>query len=98
MRKVIEVSCLIFLNFLTYNPNLMIKLMESVTYNSKIDWWIPAIVVFSVACRSIGPILDGDFLPSLIVGVVELLIEILVFAGVKYEIKGNQLGIRNFFR
>ncbi len=76
----------------------MIKLMESVTYNSKIDWWIPVVVVFSVACCFIGPILDGDFLSGIILGVVVLLIEILIFAGVKYEIKGNQLGVRNFFR
>lgn len=72
--------------------------MEGVRFESKVDWWIPVLMVVSVAFCFIGPMIDGDFVAGVILGVLVLMVEVLIFAGVKYEIRGNQLGIRNFFR
>lgn len=66
-------------------------------YKSKIDWWIPLIVVVSVICCCVGPMIEGDMIPGIILGTAVLLIEIFIFAGVEYEIRDGQLGVRNFF-
>lgn len=66
-------------------------------FNSKVDWWIPVVVIGSVAVCFIGPMIDGDFIPGIILAVVVFAVEILTFAGVKYQIRDGQLGIRNFF-
>lgn len=68
------------------------------TYSSKIDWWIPAVVIFSVACCFVGPMFDGDYISGLILGICVLAVEIFIFAGVKYQIRDGQLGVRNFFQ
>lgn len=36
--------------------------METRTYNSKVDWWVGAVVVFSAAVCLAGPLIDGEFL------------------------------------
>ncbi len=72
--------------------------MESKTYRTKIDWWVPAVVVFSVVCCFFGPMIDGDYLAGIILAVVILAIDVVMFAGVKYQIRGDELGVRNFFR
>lgn len=72
--------------------------MDSVFYNSKIDWWIPAVVVFTVAVAFIGPIIDGEiFIVGIIIATLLGTLEIVMFASVKYQICDGKLGIRNFF-
>ena len=72
--------------------------MERIYYNSKIDWWIPAMVVFTVAVAFIGPIIDGEiFIVGIFIGVLLGLIEIVMFASVKYQICDGKLGIRSLF-
>lgn len=71
--------------------------MESRHYNSKIDWWIPAVVVSMVAVAFIGPIIDGEiFIVGIVIGAILGIIEIVMFASVKYQICDGKLGIRNF--
>lgn len=67
-------------------------------FRSKIDWWIPVLVVVSVAGCIIGPTIEGDFVAGIFLGLAVLAIEILIFSGVKYRISERQLGIRNFYR
>lgn len=67
-------------------------------YKSKIDWWILAIVAFTVSVAFIGPIIDGEiFIVGIIVGALLGILEIIMFASVKYQICDGKLGIRNFF-
>ena len=71
--------------------------MSPIFYNSKIDWWIPAVVIFTVAVAFIGPILDGEiFIVGIIIGALLGIVEIVMFASVKYQINDRKLGIRNF--
>ncbi len=67
-------------------------------YKSKIDWWIPAIVAFTVSVAFVGPIIDGEiFIVGIIVGALLGILEIIMFASVKYQICDGKLGIRNSF-
>lgn len=67
-------------------------------YTSKIDWWIPAVVIFTVAVAFIGPIIDGEiFVVGIIVASLLGILEIAMFASVKYQICDGKLGIRNPF-
>ncbi|MCI9284623.1 MAG: PH domain-containing protein [Muribaculaceae bacterium] len=67
-----------------------------VFYKSRIDWWIPAVVVFTAAVAFIGPIIDGEiFVVGIVVAVWLCILEILMFASVKYQICDDRLGIRN---
>lgn len=68
------------------------------TYNSKIDWWIPVVVIFSVACCFVGPMFDGDLWWGVGLGCVVLSIELFIFTSVKYKIEDNRLGVRSFYR
>lgn len=72
--------------------------MENTLFSSKIDWWVPVVVVFSVLCCFVGPMFDGDFLCGIILGVAILAIELFIFTSVKYCISGNKLGVRSFYR
>ena len=70
--------------------------MDATFYSSKIDWLIPAVVILTMSVAFIGPIIDGDiFVVGIIVGGLLGAMEIVMFASVKYQIRGNQLGIRN---
>lgn len=72
--------------------------MAKIVYKSKIDWWIPAVVVFTVAVAFIGPIIDGEiFIVGIILAVLLGTLEVVMFASVKYQICDRQLGIRNVF-
>lgn len=65
-------------------------------YKSKIDWWIPAVVVFTMAIAFIGPIIDGEiFAAGIVIAALLGASEITIFASVRYRICGNRLGIRN---
>ena len=71
--------------------------MKAQYFNSKIDWWIPVVVIFSVAVCFIGPLIDGEMiLVGAALAAALLVIEIAMFASVKYRISDGQLGIRNF--
>lgn len=71
--------------------------METRFYYSKIDWWVPAIVVFTVALCFAGPLIDGEsYLIGLILAAVLLMLEVGMFASVKYQICEGKLGVRNF--
>lgn len=72
--------------------------MDAVTYKSKIDWWVPGVVVFSAIVCLVGPMIDGDYLAGVILSLLIAAVEIIMFAGVKYQICGDRLGVRNFFR
>lgn len=72
--------------------------MKATIYKSKIDWWIPVIVIVTASVAFIGPLIDGEiFWVGLILGVWLAIIEIVMFASVKYQICDGKLGIRNFF-
>lgn len=72
--------------------------MEPKFYNSKVDWWIPAVVVFTVAVAFMGPIIDGEiFIVGIIIGAILGIAEIVMFASVKYQIFDGKIGIRNMF-
>ena len=72
--------------------------MRKRTYNSKIGWWVPAVVVLSIACCYIGPLFTGDFTTGTILCAITLIIEIPVFSGIKYKISGSGLWVRNLYR
>ncbi|MCM1140642.1 MAG: PH domain-containing protein [Muribaculum sp.] len=72
--------------------------METMFYNSKIDWWIPAVVVLTVAVAFIGPIIDGEiFVVGILIGTWLAIMEIVMLASVKYQICDGKLGVRNIF-
>ncbi|MCM1077200.1 MAG: PH domain-containing protein [Bacteroides sp.] len=72
--------------------------MEATFYKSRIDWWIPAVVVFTVSVAFIGPIIDGEiFVVGIIIGVLLGLMEVVMFGSVKYQIFAGKLGVRNMF-
>ncbi len=69
-----------------------------IVFSSKVGWWIPAVIVFSVATCFVGPMLEGDWGAGAILALITLAVELFVFTGVKYKIRGNRLGVRNFYR
>lgn len=72
--------------------------MNKTLYSSKIDWWVPALVVLSLAICFIGPLIDGDdYIIAIAIAIPLLTLEIVVFVSVKYQICGGKLGIRNIF-
>ena len=72
--------------------------MKRKYYNTKVDWWVTCVVIFSVIICFIGPKIDGEaFLLGFILALVVLIFEIAIFASVKYQIRGDKLGIRNLF-
>lgn len=75
----------------------MEKSTQTDYYKSKVDWWVYAIVVFTVAGCFFGPVLtDEDYWLGFVLSVIFVAIEIFMFASVKYAIRGNELGIRTF--
>lgn len=72
--------------------------MEEIRFKSKIDWWVYAVVVFTVACCFFGPALSGDWLLGAIISVPFAILEIFAFSSVRYVIKGDKLGLRFFFK
>ncbi len=61
-------------------------------------WWVPAVVVFTVVMCFVGPVIDGEsYWLGALMATGLLLIEMAVFASVKYEIRDGRLGIRNLF-
>lgn len=71
--------------------------MSNTIYKSKIDWWVPALVVFTVATAFLGPLIDGEmFVTGAVVAAILLILEIVMFGSVKYQIRDGELGVRNW--
>lgn len=80
------------------NETGRMELGRPISYRSKIDWWIPVVVVVSVAGCIAGPAMEGELPVGILLGLAVAAIEIFIFAGERYRIDGNRLGVRNFFR
>lgn len=76
----------------------MFPINRSMKYNSKIDRGTIILALFSILCCVVGPAIVGEVIPAIILGLAVVLFEIVIFISLKYEIRGNQLGIRTFFR
>lgn len=67
-------------------------------YKSRIDWWIPAVVVFTaVVAIAVAVIGEDFFIVGVLVGILLCILEIAMFLSVKYQICDGKLGIRNLF-
>lgn len=72
--------------------------MERKYYNTKVDWWVTCVVIFSVTICFIGPMIDGEtYLIAFLLAFAVLIFKIAILASVKYQIRGSKLGIRNLF-
>ena len=72
--------------------------METITFKTKVDLWIPLLAIGSIVFCFIGPAITGDWLYGAILAVGVVSIEIFTFSSIKYQIKGDQLGVRSFYR
>lgn len=72
--------------------------MSEYIYSSKVDRWIPVLVVVTCIVCAAGPALEGEYMAGIILGLALLAVELVVFTGVKYKISGDKLGVRNFYR
>ena len=60
-------------------------------YNSKIGWWIYAVIPFIFCCFLIGPILtNSDYIVELILACVFGAFVLSLIIDTKYSIKGNE--------
>lgn len=71
--------------------------MERKVYRPKIDWWIYLVLIIMVCSSIFGLMYDGEFVYGLILGLGLLLLWLFAVSGVKYEIKNDKVGIRNFY-
>ena len=70
--------------------------MDRTVYKTKIDWWIPAVFIFTVTVAFIGPLIDGEiFIVGIIIATLLCALAIAMFGSVKYQIRSNKLGVRN---
>ena len=67
-------------------------------YKSKVDWWVYAIVVFTIAYCCTFTFMFGEFWVGVIISIVCAVIEVVAFTGISYRIVDNKLGIRSFYR
>lgn len=66
-------------------------------YNSKIGWIVPFVIVITVIACFIGPLIDGEaYWVGMLLAFILLVFEIIMFASVKYQIRDDMLGVRNF--
>ena len=64
--------------------------MDRTVYKTKIDWWIPAVFIFTVTVAFIGPLIDGEiFIVGIIIATLLCALEIAMFGSVKYQIRDN---------
>ncbi len=71
--------------------------MKSTVYKSKVDWWVYVLLIITTGgCLSI--ILWDDYFTGIILAVSMGTLWVFCFMGMKYEIKGNQLGVRSMYR
>lgn len=71
---------------------------ERKVYKSKVDWWVYAVLAIMVVGCLVGPMIDGDNIAGIIVAASMAVMWTFCVTGMKYEINGNQLGIRNLYR
>lgn len=58
--------------------------MDRTVYKTKIDWWIPAVFIFTVTVAFIGPLIDGEiFIVGIIIATLLCALEIAMFGSVK---------------
>ena len=67
-------------------------------YKSKVDWWVYAIVAFTIFYCCTFTFIFGNYLFGIIISVVFAFIEIIAFTGIRYVIDENRLGVRYFYR
>lgn len=72
--------------------------MSTQVFAPKVDYWVYGVGIFTVVICMIGPVLDDDILFGIVFASIMLALLIFCFTGVKYEIRGQQLGIRNLYR
>lgn len=73
--------------------------MKTIYFNSKVDWWVYAIVLYSIAyCMTAVLLTSNDYGAGIVLSILLAGIEVLLFASVKYAIRGDELGIRMFYR
>lgn len=72
--------------------------MTATYFKSRVDWWVWATVVFTVAVCLIPLWSDDDYLLGICLGVIFGLMEIALFVSIKYAIRGNELGVRMLWR
>lgn len=73
--------------------------METKIFAPRIDWWVYAIIPFTIFCCMLGPILTGsDYLIGFLLSVpICILFCFLVFT-FKYAIRGNEFGFKCYCR
>lgn len=68
--------------------------MATKYYKSRVDWWVFAVVIFTVAyCLGFAIFFDSYML-MVPMGVGLAALEVAAFCSVKYAIRGNELGVR----
>lgn len=72
--------------------------MEQIDYKPKIDWWVYLVLIIMVGGSILGLLYESVPIGAAILGSAMLLLWLFAVTGVKYEIRGNRLGIRNFYR
>ena len=72
--------------------------MKPIVFKPKIDRWLYLVLVIMVGGVIVGTMMEGAILAGIILGGGLDAMWILAVTGVKYEIKDNKLGIRNFYR
>lgn len=72
--------------------------MDVKTYRTKVDRWIYIVISGTALCCLLVPIAMGDTILGIILGFVFSIAEIICCTGIRYEIRGDQLRIRNMYR
>lgn len=67
-------------------------------FKSKVDWWVYAIVVFTIVYCCVTTFFFGDYWAGITLSVVCASLEIVAFTGIKYRLEGDKLGVRSFYR
>lgn len=71
---------------------------NATVYKSAIGWWIPALVILTASTAFLGPLIDGEiFWVGLLLGLWLAIMEIVMFASVRYQICDGKFGVRNIF-
>ncbi len=71
--------------------------MIKIEYRSKVDWWVYVVGFIMVGGCLFGPAIEGEISIGIALAILMAILWAIGFFGVKYEIKGNQLGVRNLF-
>lgn len=94
MKSIFALSLHETINYMKHK----MQMPDCEVFAAKIDWWIYLIAIVAVGVCIAGPLIDKSLFTGAIIGCGILALCLLTITGVKYEIRGNQLGIRNFYR